>query len=81
MPPFEMGDLFVFPDDSIRNREINPTFLSGKYPEILPLAREIINKENEIVLAKNTSRNQRAGFETNDIITLLDVFIIIQRDE
>ena len=76
-----MVGLFLFPNDLIRKREINPIFLSGKYPEIPSLACEIVEKENEIISAKNTYQNGPAAFEMKDVITMIDVFVIIQRDK
>ena len=80
-PLFELVGLFLFPNDLIRKREINPIFLSGKYPEIPSLACEIVEKENEIISAKNTSQNGQVAFETKHVITIIDVFVIIQREK
>ena len=44
-PFFELVGLFLFPDDLINKRQINPIFVNGKYPEVPLISREIVEKE------------------------------------
>ena len=76
-----MVGLFLFPDDLIRKREINPFFLSEKFCEVSLMAREIMEKTDEIVFAKNRSQQKGTVLERNEFLTLMDVFTIIQRDK
>ena len=47
-PIFELIGLFLFPDDLIKKRRVNPLFISGKYPEVPLITREILDKEEMI---------------------------------
>ena len=69
-PLFEVVGIFLFPNDLIKKHQINPRFVSGKYPEIPLLANEILQKAEEI---KNVIL-RREGDSNPSIITLLDVF-------
>ena len=80
-PLQEMVGLFLFPEDLIRKREINPFFLSEQFPEVSLMACEILEKADEIILAKNISQQKGTVLERNELLTLMDVFMIIQRDK
>ena len=76
---FEIVGLFLFPDDLIKKREINPLFISGKYPEVPLMARDILVKE-DIIKCKTRHSTQRTNGEPETyIITLSDVFKIIEK--
>ena len=76
-PLLEVVGIFLFPDDLIKKREINPRFVSGKYPEIPLLATEILQSVEEI---KNIILRRREDDSNMSIITLLDVFQILPRN-
>ena len=81
-PLFELVGLSHFPDDFIRRRQINPTFLGGKYPEVGRMSCEIIEKELEIKMRKRASSGQEQNEDrAEETITLLDVFEIIQKSD
>ena len=43
------------------------------------MAREIVERHEEIVFAKNTSQ-QKDDLEMNEVLTFIDAFKIIQRE-
>ena len=75
---FELVGLFLFPDDLIKKREINPLFIGGKYPEVPLMAMEIVDKEEMIRRATvhTTGRtdhpHQKAFFTVHDVFKILD---------
>ena len=71
---------FLFPDDLIRKRQINPSFLRGEYPDVRRLSREIIEKEAALEAAKRPSNGREQNEENmQETITLLDVFEKVER--
>ena len=81
-PLFELVGLFLFPDDLIRRRQINPAFLGPKYPEVRRVSCKIIEREREIRMRKHNSSGSEQNEEyTQEPITLLDVFEEIGRDD
>ena len=77
-PLFEKVDLFLFPRDLIWRRQINPIIISGNYPEILPIAREIVEREEEIKAVKRSDRGG-VGCDENEVITLTEVFKVVEK--
>ena len=78
-PLFEMVGIFLFPNDLVRRRQINPLFVNGKYPEIPMIAREILENENILTIKKKPSRDDGESTESCNVITLFDVFKIVPR--
>ena len=76
-PLLEMVGVFLFPDDLLRKRQINPSFISGQYPEIPLMAREIVEKENELSAFKKSSQDDGETNKTREEITLYEVFKVI----
>ena len=79
-PLLESVDVFLFPDGLIKERKINESFLSGRYPEIQTMAMENMNNERSIVDGvrnRHISETNDAGTETN---TLLDVFKFVDNN-
>ena len=72
--------LFLFPDDLIKNQQINPFFISGKFPEIPIIASEILVKQEEIRAKAIQLTNGDAENTTPPTITLMDVFHVVERD-
>ena len=79
-PLFEQVGLFLFPDDLIKTRQINPLFISGKYPEVPLMAREIIDKEETIKTATLHSAVRTCGGPQTIIFTLHDIFRVLQKN-
>ena len=80
-PLFELVGLFLFPDDLIKKRQINTLFITGKYPEVPIIAREILVKE-EMFKRKTVHSTERTDVtDETDILTLGDVFQIVERDK
>ena len=80
-PLFELVGLFIFPDDLIKRREINPFFMSGKYPEVPLVAREIVEKEEAIRRVAVYLTVRRGEGPQTVIYTLHDVFQILEKDK
>ena len=45
----ELVGIFLLPDDPIKNSQINPHFVNGKFPEIPPLACDVMQRVEEIM--------------------------------
>ena len=80
-PFLEAIEIFIFPDELLRKQQINPTFLSRKYPEIQQIAREILFKR-DIIEGNNMGRMDPTSERERQmtVITLLDVFKVIKKD-
>ena len=80
-PLFLMVEIFMFPDMFIKQRTINPFFVSGRFPEINRIVHEVINNEECIINAVNSTDNDEVRGELKlKTITLLDVFNTIKPD-
>ena len=77
-----MVGIYLFPDDLIKRRTINPLFLSGAFPEIPRIAQQIVQNEEVIKRVKQHSiRDDTNDCLAVDVITLCDVFKIVKKDE
>ena len=76
--PFAMEvDLFFFPDQFIKCRQINPWFLR-QFSEMELLMKEIV--ENERMVVKKTTASKQDGQDVKDsIIDLSDVFKCVDK--
>ena len=80
-PLLEMVGVFLFPDDFLRRRQINPLFINGQYPEIPLIAREILENENELSALKKPSQDEGKTNKTCQEITLFEVFKVIHKEK
>ena len=80
-PLYELVGVYLFQDDLIKKRLINPLFISGKYPEVPLLAREILDKEEMFRNKTGQSTERTEKFLETEILTLSDVFQKIEKDK
>ena len=73
--------MYLFQDDLIKKRLINPLFISGKYPEVPLMAREILDKEVMFIIKNGQSTEMTDSFIKTEILTLSDVFQKIEREK
>ena len=77
---FELVGLFIFPDDLIKRRQINPIFLEERFSEVRTISREIVEKEELIKTTKHKRHRLQNVEHLEETITLLDVLETIERD-
>ena len=80
-PVFEMVEIFLFPDELLKKQQIKPLFLSGRYPEIPLIAREMLSKKEAI--QGEIQRTTIPTLEETNLaptITLRDVFKTIRKE-
>ena len=80
-PLLEIVDIFLFPDELIREVKMNEFFVSGRYPEVQRMAREIvINQELRALLSNRRQSNDEAEEGRENTITLMDIFVFVDRN-
>ena len=80
-PLLQMVGVFLFPNDLVRKRQINPLFINGQFPEIPLIAREILESENELSAFKKSSQDDGEANKTCQEITLYEVFKVIRKEK
>ena len=79
-PLFLTVGIYLFPDDLIRKRQINPFFFSGNVPEINRMAMDIVCNQEAIENRVRTNDIGRESAKGPTTITLFDVFQVVNPD-
>ena len=79
-PLLKNVDMFLLPDELIRERKVNEYFLTGRFPEIQRIIADILNNEQAIAERANQGLQHGTRERRNETITLFDVFVFVDRD-